>query len=212
MSFRIAASKGFEPPRQLFFSVLYYFFLTCGLVGLAYAGAVVSEGYLYQAVEKARLENTASAAPIHILTAEPAVVMEGTVLGSLEAPRLGMKVIVDEGVSDKILRRAVGHIPQTALPGEWGNVVLAGHRDTFFRPLRRIQTGDQITLKTPRGEYEYRVETSVVVAPTDVRLLKPTEDRMLTLVTCFPFSYVGPAPERFIVRARLVKSSVEPPE
>jgi sortase A len=102
------------------------------------------------------------------------------------------------------LRRAVGHVPQTALPGQWGNIVLAGHRDTFFRPLRKIQAGDAIALKTPAGNFEYRVESTAVTAPTDVQLLKPTEDRSLTLVTCYPFYYVGPAPKRFIVRARLV--------
>ena len=130
-------------------------------------------------------------------------------LGRLEIPRLGMKIIVDEGVSTRVLRRAVGHVPQTALPGEWGNIVLAGHRDTFFRPLRNIQAGDAIALETPAGNFEYRVESIVVTSPTDVALLKPTEDRMLTLVTCFPFYYVGPAPRRFIVRARLMANPLK---
>jgi sortase A len=135
---------------------------------------------------------------------------EGSVLGRLEIPRLGMKVIVDEGVSDGVLRRAVGHIPQTALPGERGNVALAGHRDTFFRPLRKIQAGDAIALRTPAGDFNYRVESTAVVVPTDVRVLKPSADPMLTLVTCFPFYYVGSAPDRFVVRARLVGYSRQP--
>jgi sortase A len=107
------------------------------------------------------------------------------------------------------LQRAVGHIPETALPGEMGNVVLAGHRDTFFRPLREVRPGDVITLKTPDGSFQYRVESTAVVPPSDVRVLQASSERTLTLITCFPFHYVGPAPNRYIVRAREVGTSPE---
>ncbi len=135
--------------------------------------------------------------------------MEGGIIGEMAVPRLGLKAIVAQGDSPKILQRAVGHIPETALPGETGNVVLAGHRDTFFRPLRHIRPGDVITLKTPHGDFQYRVESIAVVPPTDIRVLQPSSEKMLTLITCFPFYYVGSAPDRFIVRAREVGTSPE---
>jgi sortase A len=104
-------------------------------------------------------------------------------------------------VSARTLRLAVGHVPGTALPGEDGNVVLAGHRDTFFRPLKDVEPGDAVTLTTPEGRFEYRVEAAEVVAPTRTDLLESTSAPTLTLVTCYPFYLVGSAPDRFIVRA-----------
>ncbi len=123
------------------------------------------------------------------------------VVGRLEIPRLGVSVMVVEGVDDSDLKRAVGHIPGTALPGEPGNVGIAGHRDTFFRPLRSIQRDDTITVSTLQGAYRYRVVSTNVVRPEDIQVLYPTGRDSLTLVTCFPFEYVGSAPKRFIVRA-----------
>jgi sortase A len=122
----------------------------------------------------------------------------------MEVPRLGLKVIVVQGDSPRILRRAVGHIRETALPGESGNVALTGHRDTFFRPLRNIQSGDAITVKTLDAEFRYRVESTTVVPPSDISVLQASRERTLTLITCFPFYYLGAAPNRFIVRARQV--------
>ena len=97
---------------------------------------------------------------------------------------------------------AAGHIPGTAFPDEPGNVGIAGHRDTFFRKLSQIHRDDLITLTTPVGSYRYSVEWTRVVAPADVAVLGPSQSAVLTLVTCYPFTYVGPAPQRFIVRAR----------
>jgi sortase A len=97
----------------------------------------------------------------------------------------------------------VGHIPGTALPGDSGNVGLAAHRDTFFRRLRDIRPDDEIVLTTPDGTFRYTVEGTKVVEPGDVWVLDPTEEPALTLVTCYPFTYVGSAPQRFIVRAPL---------
>ena len=96
----------------------------------------------------------------------------------------------------------LGHIPGTPLPGPTGNVALAGHRDTFFRRLKDIRTGDEILLTTTERTYAYRVRVSEVVEPRDTWVLAATEDPTLTLVTCYPFSYVGPAPKRFVVQAR----------
>jgi sortase A len=99
------------------------------------------------------------------------------------------------------LQLAVGHIPGTALPGEDGNIGLAAHRDTFFRRLQDIRNDDEIRLTTSDGVYAYRVERTSVVKPKDIWVLNPTRHPALTLVTCYPFTYIGNAPERFIVRA-----------
>jgi sortase A len=191
----IAITKTSHHTRSWLFSLAYYLFLMGGTFALVYAVAAVVESHLYQAVEEARFVNRPP-------SAAPAVVTEGSVLGQMEIPRLGLKVIVAEGVSDSVLRHAVGHIPQTALPGERGNIALAGHRDTVFRPLRRIRLGDTITLKMVDRYFHYQVESTAVVSPTDVQVLQSSSRGALTLITCFPFSYIGSAPNRFIVRAR----------
>lgn len=128
----------------------------------------------------------------------------GGAIGRIEVPRLGISVFVIEGTSRTTLRRAVGHIAGTALPGEPGNVGISGHRDTFFRPLRNIRQDDIVTLTTLAGEYRYRVVSTKVVDPSDVGVLDQSGDEILTLVTCYPFYFVGPAPNRFIVRAERV--------
>jgi sortase A len=122
----------------------------------------------------------------------------------MDIPRLGISTIVMEGTTAKTLRRAIGHIEGTALPGQPGNVGISGHRDTFFRPLRHIRENDIITLTTLLGEYRYRVVFTKLVGPYDVTVLNPGGDEILTLVTCYPFYFVGPAPYRFIVRAERV--------
>lgn len=109
--------------------------------------------------------------------------------------------MVVEGVEDGDLKRAAGHIPGTAFPLDPGNVGIAGHRDTFFRPLRSIQRNDTIIVTTLQGAYRHRVVSTEVVGPEDIQVLDPTGRDTLTLVTCFPFDYVGPAPKRFIVQA-----------
>lgn len=125
-------------------------------------------------------------------------------IGRLEIPNLRLTAMVREGADAGTLRRAVGHIPGTALPGRTGNVGLAGHRDTFFRALRNIQPNDAIELQTERGTYRYVVESTSIVGPRDVRVLASSGGQSLTLVTCYPFYYVGSAPKRFIVHAALV--------
>ncbi len=125
-------------------------------------------------------------------------------IGCVEIPRLGLSAMVREGVDDGTLRRAVGHIPETALPGEHGNAALAAHRDSFFRPLKHVRKGDRIQVTTPEGTHEYAVSETRIVDPEDVWVLDPTPQPTLTLVTCYPFNYVGSAPRRFIVRATSV--------
>ncbi|HUI43207.1 MAG TPA: class D sortase [Terriglobia bacterium] len=126
---------------------------------------------------------------------------EGTLIGRLEVPRLGLSTIVLEGDSDPVLREALGHIPGTSLPGASGNVAIAGHRDTFFRALKDIRKHDSIVLDTTAGAYRYDVRSMQIVAPDDTQVLKPSSHGSLTLVTCYPFYYVGSAPKRYIVHA-----------
>ena len=126
-------------------------------------------------------------------------------IGRIEIARLGLSVMIIEGDDGKTLRRAAGHVPGTALPGQNGNVGVTAHRDTFFRPLRNIQMDDVITLTTLQGVYHYRVVSTKVVSPQDVEVLESAGGAVLTLVTCHPFYFVGAAPNRFIVRAERVK-------
>jgi sortase A len=174
-----------------------YFFLAIGLLALGYAGFVFVDAHSYQALEMKKFEPPG-------LLYEPHLLLEGEVIGEIQVPRLDLSVMVVQGDSLANLRRAVGHLSKSALPGEWGNVALAGHRDTFFRPLRDIRLGDEIRFKTRERNFEYLVESIEIVAPTDIRVLESTTGHDLTLLTCFPFYYVGPAPQRFVVRAREV--------
>lgn len=130
-------------------------------------------------------------------------------LGRVEVPRLGISAIVREGVDLRTLKHAVGHVPETAFPGQPGNVAIAAHRDTFFRNLRGVKKGDIIQLVTPSGTFEYQVETTKIVWPTNVEVLRPTPEPAITLVTCYPFNYIGSAPKRFIVRGRQITTEAK---
>jgi sortase A len=132
--------------------------------------------------------------------ADAALARDG-VVGVLEIPRLKLSEVVASGDDDKTLDLAIGHLRDTPLPWTSGNSVLAAHRDTHFRPLRHIRQGDLIRLKTRQGVLEYSVKDTMIVAPKDVWVMAPTTGRRLTLVTCYPFNYVGSAPQRFIVIA-----------
>ena len=122
-------------------------------------------------------------------------------LAILRIPRLHLEVPVLEGSDDETLNRGVGHIEDTAAPGTEGNAGIAGHRDGFFRGLKDVVEGDDITLETFSGSERYRIVRTWIVDPSDVSVLEPTPQRAITLVTCYPFYFVGSAPQRFIVRA-----------
>jgi sortase A len=183
-----------------------YVLTMVGALALGYCLTVFLEAKFYQVREsrdfarELRLKEENKGAPVDSIAAVATPDKHG-VVGKLEIARLGVSVMVVEGVDASDLKRAVGHIPGTAVPGELGNVGIAGHRDTFFRPLRSIQRDDQITVSTLQGTYRYRVVSTNVVRPEDIQVLYPTGRDSLTLVTCFPFNYVGSAPKRFIVRA-----------
>ena len=193
-----------------------------GLAMLAWCAYVLLDARIFQQAEDSRLDGllrvsqeTSPGAPQNpSLIARPPrlpLAPAAGLIGRLDIPRLGLSVIVIEGVRAATLRRAVGHIPGTALPGQQGNVGISGHRDTFFRPLRNIRHDDMVTLTTLLGEFRYRVVSTAIVRPDNIAVLSPTENQILTLVTCYPFYFVGPAPSRFIVRAeRVADNSSEP--
>jgi sortase A len=142
--------------------------------------------------------------------AQPEIADGNIPLGRIEIASVGLTAMIEEGTSNRTLQRGVGHIIGTALLGNSGNVGLAAHRDTFFRKLRDIQAGDDIKLTTLTGTAMYRVELISIVEPEDSRVLRDDGENILTLVTCYPFSYIGPAPKRFIVRARQMSSTSDP--
>jgi sortase A len=181
-------------------------FAAVGILAFGYCLTVYVNAEFFQARETSNFRRElhprevvtgTSSSPIATL----ATPVDGAVIGQIEIPRLRLAVMVVEGVNDGDLKRAAGHIPGTALPGEPGNVGIAGHRDTFFRPLRWIRRNDTITLNTLQGAYRYRVVSTEVVRPEDIHVLYPTGHDSLTLVTCFPFDYIGSASKRLIVRA-----------
>jgi len=137
----------------------------------------------------------------------PAALTTGEPIGTLEIVRIGLSGLVVEGDDDAVLDRAIGHLPDTPLPWQTGNTALAAHRDALFRPLRDVRFGDVLRLTTPFGQYEYRVRETLIVKPEDVWVLDATAGSMLTLISCYPFAYIGHAPERFIVRADRIPSS-----
>jgi sortase A len=172
--------------------------LAAGLIALGYAAFVVIGARVYQGSERQQFERARAEAFV-----APAAI-EGMAIGRIQIARLGLTAVIVQGDSSDILQRAVGHVTETALPGEPGNVVLAAHRDTFFRPLKGIRVGDAIGVRTLTGDFAYVVISTAVVSSDAIEVLRPTSEPTLTLVTCFPFTYLGAAPNRFIVRAREV--------
>lgn len=202
----IAPMKREEGPAPWLSKAAYYLLLILGLAALGNAGYRVLDAHRYQTVEKARFDAVvAPPIPDRPVRMKPQAIASGNVIGEIAMPRVGLKAIVVQGDSTELLNRAVGHLPDSALPGEMGNVALAAHRDGLFRPLRGVLPGDVITLRTTGGEFQYEVVWTAVVPPTAVGVIQPTSERALTLITCYPFYYVGAAPGRFVVRAREVK-------
>jgi sortase A len=204
--------------RRLFFII--------GILALGYVGFALLDARLYQADQSRRFQQElnglkppiVSNEHLHVSSISPASAKEGlmraeridiagvsrTPLGRIEISSIGLAAMILEGTDARTLRRAVGHIPGTPLPGQQGNVAITGHRDTFFRPLRNIRKEDEIRLTTLSGSYRYCVDSIKVVEPEDTEVLENSDSAILTLVTCYPFYFVGPAPNRFIVRAHMI--------
>jgi sortase A len=195
-----------------------------GILLLGYCGFVLVDAWIFQRRASQELDRQlrAQRAEGHRGRPQPQPAA-GTAAKSARAPtadgligrvtiqRVLLSVVVVEGVTKTALRRAAGHIPGTALPGEAGNVGVAGHRDTFFRPLKDLRIKDEIRFSTIKGNFKYEVESLTVVDPDDVGVLTPSGGNVLTMVTCYPFYYAGPAPKRWIVRARQVSPQAAPP-
>ena len=128
----------------------------------------------------------------------------GDIMGLLTIPRLSTELYVFEGDGASELRRGPGHLADSAMPGSRGNCVIAGHRDTHFRILHEIRKGDDIDVHTEAGVFVYRVDHISVVSPNNTESLRASTRPVLHLVTCYPFYYVGAAPERLVVEASLI--------
>jgi sortase A len=172
-----------------------------GILLLGYVAFTLLEARLYQVSAKRSLENEILLEKERPQTQPKTPIKKGDVLGRMDIPRLGMSVAVLQGTSSRVLRLGIGHIAGTPLPGEDGNVGIAGHRDTFFRGLKDIRKNDDIQLQTASGLSRYEVDWAKVVANDDQSVLAHSTESALTLVTCYPFYFVGPAPKRFVVRA-----------
>lgn len=133
----------------------------------------------------------------------PVTLAPRSLVGRIDVPRLKLSAMAREGVDVRTLRGSVGHVPGTALPGATGNAAFAAHRDTFFAALKGIRKGDAVLVTTPDGVHRYAVTGTRIVDPTEVSVLAPTQGSILTLVTCYPFDYIGSAPKRFVVQAAL---------
>jgi sortase A len=174
--------------------------IAAGAVAMAWATFQVASATWYQRQSEAALESLRHAPAIESRPM-PETLSVGEPIGTLEIARLGLKGVVVEGDDDAVLDRAIGHLPDTPLPWRDGNSALAAHRDALFRPLRGVRLGDVLRLKTPHGDFDYIVRDTLIVKPEDVWVLDATRVSTLTLISCWPFDYIGHAPERFIVRA-----------
>ena len=171
-------------------------------IGLGCLGVFAYETVEARRFQAERAEEFARAAQSYA----PVTVRAGGLVGMLDVPRLQLTTPVIEGDDDTTLKRAVGHLPDTPLPWEDGNSALAGHRDGLFRPLKDIKIGDEIRFRTSRQELRYRVTDTAIVKPDDVSVLEKRTSPTLTLITCYPFFYVGNAPKRFVIHASRVDS------
>lgn len=173
-----------------------------GVLALAYVGFALLDARLFQASAKRSLETQIHREEVRHEPQVKSAVKTGDVLGRVDIPRLGISVAVLQGTSSQMLRLGAGHIEGTALPGQTGNIGIAGHRDTFFRELKDIQPNDEIQIQTATGLFRYQVDWMRVVGPSDTTVLEPSaKESTVTLVTCYPFYFVGSAPKRFVVRA-----------
>ena len=221
-----------EPVRKQVFRILADLLIAGGLAGILYGMWALADGAVYQYMQAREFAKQIGASapagmPLKITPAGPSrldssplpppapraasrtVVTfskpDPRILGKLEIPSIGLSVMVRDGVDEATLRKAVGHLPSSAGPGQPGNFVLLGHRDTFFRPLRDIARGDLVQIETRQGRFTYSVQSITARSPDALPIEAGDSQSIATLITCYPFSFTGPAPHRFVVQARLVQ-------
>jgi sortase A len=184
--------------------------LCAGTVLLALCAAMVGEAVIAQQAARSALEAAMRVEPLKLAgpvdageatVARDVSIATGAPIGVLSIPRVELSAAVLHGSDPATLRRGPGHLENSAYPGDAGNVVIAGHRDSFFWSLRNVQVNDDVFLDTPRQRFHYRVTSLEVVVPRDVSVLAHTDRETLTLITCYPFWVLGSAPDRFVVRA-----------
>jgi sortase A len=181
-----------------------------GVVALAWAGYAILSTRSAQREHREALESK-RAAPPPPEPSKPALPLTmplGEPIGTLKVPRLGLSAVVAEGDDKPVLDDAAGHLPDTALPWNDGNTAVAAHRDGLFRPLKGIKIGDTLRFETVHGDFEYRVTETYIVEPDDIWVLNPTLEPTLTLISCYPFNFIGNAPKRFIVKAERLPAPV----
>jgi len=184
--------------RETTIRLIYRSLLAAGIIALLWVGGQLGYAKTYQLYQLSRLKSR----PAFANENGPSSLRNGDLVGRLDILERKISVVVVEGIDEETLAIAAGHVPGTSLPGSNGNVVIAAHRDTFFRELRNIHPGNTIQLSTPRGTFEYTVTNTEIVKPSETRVLESSGRSELTLVTCYPFSFLGAAPKRFIVHAR----------
>jgi sortase A len=198
----VTEQQGFATRRHLFLRWTRRFFFITGALAVSYVALNLLYARFYQQAAAHTLETQIDAQERHDVSLPRTAAKEGDVLGRIEIPRLGMTVAILEGTTAQTLRLGVGHIDGTAFPGEAGNIGIAGHRDTYFRTLKDIRASDEIQIQTATGLSRYAVDWIQIVAPGDGGVLPTSTGSSITLVTCFPFHFIGAAPERYIVHAR----------
>jgi len=177
------------------------FLFLLGALTVSYVGLMLLHARNYQEVAMSALAGQMQAGEPSKVMPSRSVAKEGDVLGRIEIQRLGMMVAIVQGTTSRTLGVGVGHIAGTALPGEPGNIGIAGHRDTYFRALKDIHLGDEIRIQTATSLSRYKVDTVRIVSPDDIGVLAPSAASAITLVTCYPFHFIGAAPQRFVVHA-----------
>jgi LPXTG-site transpeptidase (sortase) family protein len=187
--------------NRLFLRWTWWILILLGALAVSYVVLMLLYAKSYQEVANTALVQQMRAKEQRNVRPSIDAPKEGDVLGRIEIPRLGLMVAILEGTRSRTLNVGVGHIKGTALPGEQGNIGIAGHRDTYFRALKDIQSGDEIRIQTATGLSRYKVDRVQIVAPDDIQVLVPSASSAITLVTCYPFYFIGAAPQRYVVHA-----------
>ena len=190
---------------QTFLRWLERVLLATGVALSIWCGAVLLDAHFVSKMPVPDLRKAEAVPSEGVVVTLPRVApVTGSWVARLDAPSVRLSATVLEGSDDGTLARAAGHIEDTAFPGQPGNVGIAGHRDTTFRAVRNLHVGDPLELTTSDFIYRYSITKAFIVEPEDVYVLDPGDRPMLTLVTCYPFTFIGHAPHRYILQAVLV--------